>query len=159
MDPSPPPVAPVSVTERRPWLGRLARGMDDLGLGFGLDPILGFFFPGIGDAVTGSASLAILVAAVQERVPFVILLRMLLHLLVDTVVGVVPVAGDLFDAVYRANLKNLDLLEKHAGTDEPPSFGDWLVVVVAGLLVAAGIAIPFVFFGGIVAWLGGLVGA
>ncbi|MEO0326258.1 MAG: DUF4112 domain-containing protein [Myxococcota bacterium] len=148
-----------SVAERRPWIGRLARGLDDLGLGFGLDAILGLVLPGVGDALTGTASFAILATAVLERVPFVILLRMLMNVLVDTLVGMVPVLGDLFDVAYRANLKNLALLEAHAGGETPPSFRDWLVVGLAFAIVAAGVVAPFFLFGRALGWLGQALGA
>ena len=147
-----------SVAERRPWIRKLARGLDDLGLGFGLDAILGLLIPGVGDALTGGASRAILATAVLERVPFVVLLRMLMNVLVDTLVGMVPVLGDLFDVAYRANLENLALLEKHAGGEEPPGLRDWLVVATGLGLVIAGAVAPFLLFGGVMAWLTSVFG-
>ena len=143
-----------AVAERRPWIRTLARGLDDLGLGFGLDAILGLLLPGLGDALTGGASFALLATAVLERVPFVILLRMLMNVLVDTLVGMVPVAGDLFDVAYRANLRNLALLEKHAGGEAPPGFRDWLVVGVGLVIVIAGALAPVLLFGSVVHWIG-----
>jgi hypothetical protein len=63
----------------------------------------------------------------------------------------VPVVGDLFDFAWKANNKNLALVERHAQEERPASGGDWLFVglTVATLLLMA--VIPFVIVGWLIA--------
>jgi hypothetical protein len=130
--------------------------LDDLfripGLGWrvGLDALIGLV-PGIGDALTTAASLYVLAAAVRYRVPRVTVLRMGLNLVIDFALGLIPVVGDLFDAGWKANRRNLALLRR--ATVSPAEAGtgrisDWLFVGLVGLLllaVAAGAAVAGVY--------------
>ncbi len=110
---------------------------------FGLDALVGMI-PGVGDAATSVASFSILIAAVRYRVPKVVILRMALNLAIDYVVGSIPLLGDAFDFVWKANTKNLHLLRSR-GRDvqlgASANTGDYvfvigIVVVLVGLLVA-----------------------
>jgi hypothetical protein len=76
---------------------------------FGLDAIIGLV-PGAGDIATASVGAYGLVVAFQCGAPASIQIRMLLNLLVDTAVGAIPLAGDLFDFVFKANVRNQRLL-------------------------------------------------
>lgn len=77
----------------------------------GLDALLGLV-PGLGDVLGGVAAAAVLVASLRAGVPPAVALRMLLNILVDVVVGAVPLVGDVFDAGFRANRRNVTLLER-----------------------------------------------
>ena len=77
----------------------------------GFDAILGLL-PGIGDAIGAAISGYIVTTAAQLGVSRVVLARMMMNTAIDTVVGIVPFAGDLFDAAWKANVKNAALLEK-----------------------------------------------
>ena len=114
----------------------------------GLDPILGLV-PGLGDLVSPLFALGILWQARDLGIPRIVQLRMVLNVAIDSLLGIVPVVGDLFDFAWKANNKNLALLERHAQEHHAGSAGDWLfvVLIVALLLVVA--ATPFL----IVAWL------
>ena len=107
-------------------------------LRFGLDPVVGLV-PGAGDLVTGFFSVMILLHSVRLRVPKVVIARMVLNTGADLLVGAVPLLGDLFDAGFKANLRNLRLLERHAVPGVRPSTGDYVFVglCLALLLVAA----------------------
>lgn len=94
---------------------------------FGLDPIVGLL-PGAGDLVTGFFSVMILLHAVRLRIPKVVVARMAINTAIDLIVGAVPLLGDLFDAGFKANLRNLSLLERHAHTGIPPQRADYLFV-------------------------------
>ena len=124
---------------------------------FGLDPILGLI-PGLGDLVSPLFTIGILWQARDLGIPRVIQLRMIFNVAIDTLVGLVPVIGDLFDVAWKANDMNLALLEKHAYEEHRPSRGDWLFVsgMIAILLAIA--AAPFLLLAGILSILSRLVG-
>jgi hypothetical protein len=120
------------------WARTLTRLLDDAiripgtDITIGLDPILGALLPELGDALTGVLSLTLLTVAYQERVPKWVLLRMLLNIGLDALLGAVPLVGDLFDFAFKANDKNLALIERHRGDPrQPATLGDKLVVVSA----------------------------
>lgn len=117
-----------------PWLRELVRWMDSAyrvpgtDIKVGLDPILGFLFPGGGDVLSAIPSLLLLTLAAQRGVPSVIVLRMVLNIAIDSLIGAIPILGDVFDVAYRSNEKNLALLEAHAGKARRPGLADYLVV-------------------------------
>jgi hypothetical protein len=78
----------------------------------GLDSLIGLI-PGVGDAASALLSGYIIYEAAQAGVPKATLARMAWHVGVDTFVGAVPLAGDLFDMAYKSNVRNLRLLEQH----------------------------------------------
>jgi len=77
---------------------------------FGLDAIIGLV-PGIGDAITTAMSLYIVHEARQLGAPGHVILRMLANVVLDGIVGAVPVVGDAFDVLWRANRRNMRLLQ------------------------------------------------
>ena len=117
-------------------------------LTFGLDPILGLI-PGIGDLTTPIFAVLLLVQSVRMRIPRVVQLRMLINAAIDFLVGCIPIIGDLFDFGWKANVRNLALLEHHAHPGSKATRGDWLfVLTIIGILVALAV-IPVLF----AAWL------
>ena len=78
----------------------------------GLDAILGLL-PGGGDVMGGTVSTYALLLAARLGAPAPVVLRMGLNILIDTLVGAVPLLGDIFDVGWKANRKNLDLLERY----------------------------------------------
>lgn len=79
---------------------------------FGLDALIGLI-PGLGDAISAAISGYIILLARRCGVSRWTTGRMIANALVDMGIGTIPVAGDLFDVAWRANLKNVALLEKH----------------------------------------------
>lgn len=118
--------------------------MDDLikipGLNWrlGLDALVGLI-PGFGDAATSLVSFYILASAVRYRVPKITLLRMGLNLGIDYVVGSLPLVGDLFDAWWKSNQRNVTLLSERAtvsaGEAREGKLSDWLFVGLIMLLL------------------------
>ena len=86
----------------------------------GLDPIIGLI-PGVGDLIGAAVSGYIILEGARANVPPVMLVRMLANVGIDTLVGAVPALGDLFDAAWKANTKNVALLERHLAAAEPDS--------------------------------------
>src|SRR5258708_17230193 len=75
-------------------------------LTFGLDPILGLI-PGLGDLTTSLFAALLLLHGVRMRIPRIVQVRMVINALIDLLVGVIPIAGDLFDFGWKANVRNL----------------------------------------------------
>ena len=78
----------------------------------GLDGLLGLI-PGVGDAAGALLSTYILYEAIRLGTPTSVLLRMVANIGIDTVVGAIPVAGDIFDIAWKANKKNAALLHAY----------------------------------------------
>jgi hypothetical protein len=78
----------------------------------GADSIVGLL-PGAGDLVMALFSSYIVVEALRLGVPKNAVAKMALNVVVDFAAGSIPLLGDLFDAVFKANLKNVALLERH----------------------------------------------
>ena len=108
---------------------------------FGWDPIVGLI-PGAGDIATALMAIALIVEAHRLRLPRVVQLRMLLNVGIDVLVGLVPFVGDVADVFWKANAKNLDLLERHAWGNRAATAGDWVFVAALALAVAAIVALP-----------------
>jgi hypothetical protein len=87
-----------------------------IGRRIGLDGLVGLV-PGIGDGITALAALYPVIEAWRLGVPTALLLRMLANIGADSVLGAVPIAGDLFDFAFRANRRNVALLRRHLGRD------------------------------------------
>ena len=83
------------------------------GVKFGLDAIVGLI-PVVGDAVTATASFYPIWVARRHNLGRTVQARMALNVLIDVVPGMIPLVGDLIDVAYKANLKNLKLLERAA---------------------------------------------
>ena len=114
--PAPPDEAQVQAALRR--VETLAHWFDDRyrvpGTRFrvGLDGILGLI-PGVGDLLTNGITAYIVYEAWRLGIPTSTLARMLANLGIDTVVGAVPLVGDLFDFGFKANRRNVRLLQRH----------------------------------------------
>lgn len=79
---------------------------------FGFDALIGLV-PGIGDAITTAMSLYLVHEARQLGAPRRLIARMLANVALDGVVGAVPLLGDAFDVMWRANRRNMALLRDH----------------------------------------------
>jgi len=103
----------------------------------GLDPLLGLI-PGGGDIAGAALSAYIVVSAAQLGLPRESLVRMVLNILLEVVVGTVPVVGDLFDVAWKANVKNMELLDIHMQSPKKGKKADkWFVFVLVGGLMLA----------------------
>lgn len=124
---------------------------------FGLDAVLGLV-PGIGDFAGAALSGYVILTAARAGAPNTLLARMLANVGLDTLVGAVPLLGDLFDVAFRANVRNAALLDDwlvRSGQGEPgtvtpvrlqPSRRGAIVLVLGGVLLIAVV-------GGALAWL------
>jgi hypothetical protein len=117
---------------------------------FGLDPLLGLI-PGIGDTSSALVSAIALVQAVRLGVPKILLMRMAMNVLVNEIIGVVPVVGDAFSFWFKSNARNYDIIKNHRLGANPPRTSDWLfvigILVLLVVIVGTGIAISFLILG------------
>jgi len=124
-----------------------------LGWRFGLNAIIDLI-PEFGDVATTIVALYVLVSAVRYRVPKVTLLRMGMNIAIYFVVGLIPLAGDIFAAWWKPNIRNINLLRRRATVSAAEAkrgrSSDWLfVALIAGGLVTllfGSIALTLFFF-------------
>ena len=112
-------------------------------LRFGLDPIIGLL-PGGGDLITGFFSVMIVLHGMRLRIPKVIIARMVFNSAIDMLTGTVPVLGDLLDVAWKANVRNLALLEQHAQPGTRPSQSDYVFVAICVCVLVLLAVIPLV---------------
>ena len=103
---------------------------------FGLDPIAGLI-PGLGDLASPVFAGLLILEGARMRVPRIILMRMAVNALADAVIGAIPLVGIAGDVFFRANTRNLALLERHAvpGGRAATKADYWFVWTVLGGLV------------------------
>src|SRR3954469_13402981 len=101
--------------QRDRWLANLLDAeFSFAGIKFGLDAIVGLV-PVFGDTISFASGMYPIFLARKHKLGKAVELRMWANLLVDYVGGLVPIVGDAFDVAFKANLMNVDLLEKAAG--------------------------------------------
>jgi hypothetical protein len=107
------------------------------GYRIGLDGIVGLI-PGVGDAVGLAASSYILLRARRFGIPRVVMARMIGNVLLETVIGAIPILGDLFDFAFKANRRNVALMEQYLVDERHVRRSRWgrlLLVAAVGLAV------------------------
>lgn len=131
------PRDPLDRVRRLAWLLDNSIPLPGLRFRIGVEAILGLI-PGIGDALGVALSSYILREAWRLGVPRSVLLRMGLNVAIEGIVGAVPLLGDLFDAAWKANLRNVALLEAHVNDPRRTERASAVTVfgVIAGVLLA-----------------------
>src|ERR1700674_213731 len=115
---------------------------------FGLDALIGWI-PGIGDAMAGTASFLIFFASWRRGARSVTLLRMVANVLLETAVGAIPVAGDIFHVVWKANRRNYRLLMREKEQPGSNTKRDWMFLAIILFTAIAAVGIPI----GILIWI------
>jgi hypothetical protein len=165
--PAQPPEATAPTAQQQPpplpeWARKLTWLLDDVvqtpggRFGVGADGIIGLLLPGAGDALTGVGSAALLVLALREGVPTVMIGKMLLNIAIDLVVGLIPVAGDAFDIAFRANRRNYAIIEKYRDPSAEPGATDYLLVIggfVLSLLILLTPVFMWLFYASAIAFV------
>ena len=138
------PTSALSATfdadERLRWVERIAHLMDSqfqlpgTRFRFGLDPLLGLL-PIVGDLSTTAVSVALLLTMLRHGASGAVVVRMALNILIDTVVGGIPVLGNVFDFAYKSNERNVALLRRHYAEGRHGGSGRGLVVLLLLLFV------------------------
>ena len=145
---SSPVPATFETDERLRWVDRVARLMDSqfqlpgTRFRFGLDPLLGLL-PVVGDLSTLAVSGALLLTMMRHGASGAVVVRMALNILLDTLIGAIPIVGNVFDFAYKSNERNVALLRRHYLEGRHSGSGKGLVWL---LLLA------FLVIFGLVAW-------
>ena len=124
-----------------------------LGWRFGMNAIIDLI-PQFGDVATTIVALYVMISAVRYRVPKITLLRMGTNIAIYFLIGLIPVAGDLFGAWWKPNLRNINLLRRRATVSAAEAkqgrTSDWIfVALIAGGLLAllfGSVALTLFFF-------------
>ncbi len=119
---------------------------------FGWDPIVGLI-PGVGDLSSPLFTVLLFTQALRMRVPRIVLGRMLINAGVDALLGFFPIIGNIVDVGWKANARNMALLERHAEPGVPPRRADvvWVYGVIILLVFLAMLPALALFW--LVAWL------
>ena len=111
---------------------------------FGLDPIIGLL-PGIGDTSSAIVSAMALIYAARSGLPKILIARMAMNILVNELIGIIPVIGDAFSFWFKSNVRNYELLRRYSAAPARSRKGDWIfVIAVLSLLfmiVCAGLIV------------------
>jgi len=110
--------------------------------------------PGLGDFSTGDMSFLLIYVAWQRGLPRLTLLRRFVNLAIDTLGGLLPVAGDAFDVYWKSNRMNYNLLMRgKSGGKAPHNVRDWLFLITLALGMLALIMIPIIAFAFLLKWI------
>jgi hypothetical protein len=116
---------------------------------FGLDPLIGLL-PGLGDTGSALVSAFALIQAARLGVPKILLARMSVNILINELVGIVPVVGDAFSFWFKSNARNYQIIKNHTATPGAVSRrSDWIfviaVLVILSGIVCGGLLVTFLF--------------
>jgi len=109
---------------------------------FGLDGLIGLI-PGVGDGISALISSVVISEAARMGAPKILLLKMAFNVLIDTLLGAVPLIGDLFDFVWKSNQRNVRLLNQYLDSPRETVVNSRLFVwgmgiVLLGLVILIG---------------------
>lgn len=132
---------PVILSGRLKWVERIAHLFDDqftipgTKVKFGLDPIVNLL-PIAGDAAGFVVGAALVLTMAKHGVSRKVLILMMLNLLIDGLIGAIPLVGTVFDFYYKANTRNIALLKQHyvEGKHQGSGTGTLLIILVVLLL-------------------------
>lgn len=79
---------------------------------FGLDSVIGLI-PGVGDLSTFAVSGYMLTLMAKNGASGFVMARMILNILIDAIIGSIPLIGDIFDLGFKANIRNMKLMQEH----------------------------------------------
>ena len=104
----------------------------------GIDPLIGLI-PGLGDTGSAMVSALALIQAARHGLPKIVLARMAVNILLNELIGIVPVIGDAFSFWFKSNARNHQLIKQHMGAPRKSKRSDWIFVI--GVLLALGVIV------------------
>ncbi len=107
-----------------------------MGTKFGLDGLIGLI-PGIGDIITTSISIYIIAQAAALGVGSATLIRMALNVVIENLIDMIPILGNIFDFYWKSNSKNMLLIEKHLAQPARETIKSRMIVALIGFVLLA----------------------
>ena len=145
-----PPTQPPSPAVDLPWVRTITRLLDDqfripgTSLRFGLDFLLGLV-PGAGDLLSFTVSGVLVLTMVRYGASGMLVVKMIANLLVDALIGAIPVLGNIFDFGFKANRRNLRLLDQYYTAGKHRGSAWWVVFLVFAIFLGLIVALVFLF--------------
>lgn len=145
-----PPTEETTVASELQWLDGATQFLDNrfripgTDIRFGLDFLIGLM-PGLGDVFSFGLSSLLVIIMARKGASGMVVVKMLRNIILDTLVGTIPILGDIFDLSYRANRRNMHLLQEHyqegehQGSAWPVIFGLVIVLIGSFVLVLYGV--------------------
>jgi hypothetical protein len=106
----------------------------------GIDPLIGMI-PGIGDMAGAIVSTIIITRAMQSGIPKSAVIRMVINVAMDSLVGSIPFVGDLFDFAYKSNIRNFQIYRESL-RGERRRIKDWFFIVFVFLILLVILILP-----------------
>ena len=144
----------LAALRRLAWLLDAAVAIPGTRKRIGISAAIGVV-PGVGDAVGAFLSSWIIIGAFRHRVPGKKLFRMIMNVVIDVLVGSIPIVGDISDILFKENLGNVDLLLRNRDRTRPPrtlSHIIFAVLLLLGFFAILGLAAILIAIG-LIAWL------
>ncbi|WP_192821998.1 DUF4112 domain-containing protein [Rufibacter sp. LB8] len=139
----------IPLDDRLRWVQSVSKLLDNqftfpgTNFKFGLDPIIGLL-PVVGGMSTMAMSGVLVMTMARHGASRYLIMRMLFNVVLDTVIGMIPVLGWIFDFTYKANQRNVELLRRHYQHGQYQGKGTgFLMAVLLGFLVLFGL----IFYG------------
>jgi hypothetical protein len=118
----------------------------------GLDGLIGLI-PGLGDVLAGIASFVLVFAAWIRGVPYITLVRMMVNIAIEVLIGSIPLFGDIFDIAWKANRRNYKLMTRHLRQPHQHTWKDYAFLGSLLAAVLAILAIPIIVLLLILVWI------
>ncbi len=105
---------------------------------FGIDPILGLV-PGLGDGISLVMQLLLASSLLKHGFSGELAARLFINVLLDTLIGSIPVVGQIFDFFFKASQRNLRLTKEYLyeGKHQGKGYGLWLALLLILILTIA----------------------
>ena len=155
---------PNRVTTDFKWIDKLSSFLDSkykvpgTNFRFGIDPIIGLI-PGLGDVTSFTFSSFLILLMAKKGASGKVVALMVLNVLLDTIIGSIPVIGTIFDFFYKANNRNVRLLKRHYEEGKYQGSGKGVLIATIVVLVVI-LVLLFIFLfkliGYVFDFLGGL---
>ena len=155
---------PNRVTTDFKWIDKLSSFLDSkykvpgTNFRFGIDPIIGLI-PGLGDVTSFTFSSFLILLMAKKGASGKVVALMVLNVLLDTIIGSIPVIGTIFDFFYKANNRNVRLLKRHYEEGKYQGSGTGVLIATVVVLVII-LVLLFIFLFKIIGYvfdfLGGL---
>ncbi|MFD2784366.1 DUF4112 domain-containing protein [Hymenobacter rubripertinctus] len=149
------PVSAFDQDDRLRWVERISRLLDSqfrvpgTTWRFGLDPIMGLI-PVVGGLPSLAISGMLILTMLRHGASGSLVVRMVVNVVLDTLIGAIPVIGNIFDFAYKANDRNVKLLRAHYAEGKHQGSGKGLIAVLVLVLLA---------LAGLIVWAAWTLGA